>query len=140
MGTFIRLCGLAFVVTTGAFAASAESLDGKYNLYLYFGDTAAFTDTLTLETDKKGEITGEMQVPNDFDGKISKARFKDNRLSFQLLIPKNASRPVDLLFQYDLEAFPKDSSKMVGFAKIVESDGKADPKEPYVGSVVLFRQ
>ena len=138
---------MAAVAVLGAGTLRAEepieaaSLAGKYRLHLFFGDTKPFLDELVVRVSPEGRVTGRMHVPDDFDADIENVSFDGlgRRLVFDLLVPKNKSRPVDLVFRYEAFLFPGDATRLAGFARIVKSDGNPVSPPPYVASFVAFR-
>ncbi len=122
-------------------------LAGHYNLHLYFGDSAPFLDELTLRVRPvflpTDELMGHMHVPNDFDAPITLVETGDRRIVFDVLVPRNAARPKDLLFRYETQFMPEDPTKATGFVRLVAEGndaGELTSIEPsYVGSFLLFR-
>lgn len=141
---FSRFVALVLVLLSARLTHAAEILPqrlaGSYRLHLYFGDTKPFLDDVRLDVSPAGAITGLMHVPGDFDAKVEAAALSGTRLTFEILVPKNASRPVDLVFRYEAEIFREDPSHLAGFASIVRSDGKPVAPGAYVASFLMFRK
>jgi hypothetical protein len=49
----------------GTFASA--SVPGEYGIHLFF-DEKEFVDTMTISQNAEGNLTGRMDVPNDFSG------------------------------------------------------------------------
>lgn len=90
-----------------------------YGIHLFFNEQE-FVDVLVINKDANGVLTGDMHVPNDFDGKVSNLVVKDQKIIFDLFVPKNSSRPVDLIFHYEGKFFDKSLNQMIGFVSIKE--------------------
>jgi hypothetical protein len=143
---------LALLFSAASAIASPEprpaQLVGKYNLHLYFGDSTPFLDVLNLESAlifvPGDQLKGDMHVPNDFDAPIMMIETAARRIVFDVLVPRNAARPKDLLFRYETQFMSEDPTKGVGFVRIVaegQPDGSLRDIEPsYVASFLLFRQ
>lgn len=93
-----------------------------YGIHLFF-DEKEFVDILVLNQDESGALTGEMQVPNDFDAKVTELVVKNQEISFDLLVPKNSARPKDLMFHYEGKFFDKSLNQMTGFVSIKGEPG-----------------
>lgn len=93
-----------------------------YGIHLYFNEQE-FVDILVINKDADGVLTGDMHVPNDFDGKVSNLVVTDEKIIFDLLVPKNASRPTDLMFHYEGKFFDKSLNQMIGFVSIEGEPG-----------------
>ncbi|MEA9356240.1 hypothetical protein SHI21_08505 [Bacteriovorax sp. PP10] len=93
-----------------------------YGIHLYF-DEQEFVDILVINKDADGVLTGDMHVPNDFDGKVSNLVVNDEKIVFDLLVPKNSSRPTDLMFHYEGKFFDKSLNQMIGFVSIKGESG-----------------
>lgn len=119
---------LAVFYTPTSYAATRT-----YGLHLFFNEKE-FVDVLTIQ-DKFahfGEpIGGTMHVPNDFDGEIIDGVIRENKITFDLLVPKNSARPEDLLFHYEGTFFDKKREQIIGFVTIKNQPG-------FVASFVAF--
>ena len=123
----LTLLTLAF---TGA--ASAAGIEGTYGLHLFFNEKDNM-DVLTLTRGENGALAGRMHVPNDFDADVLNVEEKDGLLTFDLPVPKNSHRPVDLLFHYEARIFDDSKKQMAGFVTL---KGEKD----FVASFVMFRR
>lgn len=106
------------LILTGkmAFAANVQPI-GTYGIHLFF-DEKEFIDVLVIEKKTDGSLSGRMEVPNDFENKIENVIVKDKTLSFDLLVPKNSSRPKDLIFHYEGIFFNETFGELAGFVTI----------------------
>lgn len=111
--------------TTAAFAGTTKT----YGIHLFFNEQE-FVDVLILNTNENGDIAGEMKVPNDFDAKVDNLVVSSQRITFDLLVPKNSSRPKDLIFQYEGNFFDLNQREIAGFVKI---QGEAGFVASFVG-------
>ena len=116
-----------------------EALQGDYRLQLYFGDSTPFQDDLKIERSPFGAPSGTMHVPNDFDGKIENIVEIGTQVEFDLLVPKNATRP-EMVFHYTAFVLYPAADNLAGFVTLEKSDGVATVGHPYVGSFVAFRK
>ena len=87
-----------------------------------------------------GNLTGRMNVPNDFDADLENLSASGSTLNFEVLVPKNSSRPVDLVFRYEGQQFVPGASQVTGFVRLVKSDGKPQEARPYVATFLMFRK
>lgn len=122
----ILLTNLAVSLSTMASPIETRT----YGIHLHFNETE-FVDVMTLEQADGGGLTGHMYVPNDFDGKLDHLTQDKNHLSFDLLVPKNASRPKDLVFHYDVQFFNSAQEQLTGYVTIRGGPG-------FVASLVGF--
>lgn len=123
---------LSALPVLGARAAKAAPVYvGEYGIHLFF-DEKEFVDTLTLRVDE-GKVVGVMEVPNDFTGSVSNLAINHQGMRFDLLVPKNAARPNDLTFHYEVRAFAPDHAQFIGFVTIPGQPG-------FVASFVGFRR
>ncbi len=123
---FALLCSLASP------AALAAATTQTFGIHLYF-DEKEYVDTLTLTSDDAGQFTGDMHVPNDFDGPLENLTVTQDRLAFDLLVPKNGSRPTDLVFHYEGRFFDASQSQLTGFVTIKD-------ELPFVAAFVAFKR
>lgn len=100
-------------------AQAADTPDLTYGIHLFFNETE-FVDVLTLKN-KKGQLEGEMDVPNDFKGPLKNIQFKDKKITFDLFVPKNSARPRDLIFHYEGQFFDKSRKQLVGYVTLKDS-------------------
>lgn len=110
---------------TAAFAnaALAPLVESKtYGIHLYFDETE-FIDVLIVNKFADGAIKGEMQVPNDFTGVIQNVKIAGQKITFDLLVPKNLSRPTDLMFHYEGQFFDATQTQLIGFVNIRDQPG-----------------
>jgi hypothetical protein len=90
---------------------------GEYGIHLFFNEQE-FIDVLTLQPQNDDSLSGIMYVPNDFEGEISDLKIDELKIQFDLFVPKNSSRPEDLIFQYEGEFFDKSYNQMKGFVTL----------------------
>lgn len=130
MKNFIAAAILTFV----SFSAFSETtkIIGTYGIHLYFNETE-FIDTVTFSVDESGSLKGLMHVPNDFDGEVTDIVEKEKSLDFDLFVPKNSSRPEDLIFHYQGTFFSNDKNQLIGYVTI---KGESD----FVASFVAFKR
>lgn len=117
------------VLSLASLSASAAE-PRVYGLHLFF-DEKDNVDVLTLSTDAQGRLTGDMHVPNDFDTQVLNLEEKEGTLSFDLPVPKNSSRPVDLMFHYEGRYFAGAKEQLAGFVTLKGEQG-------FVASFVAF--
>jgi|GEM_PF-6086571 len=101
-----------------------------YGLHLFFSEQDN-VDVLTINTDANGKLIGDMHVPNDFDARVLNLEEKDGALSFDLPVPKNSGRPVDLIFHYEGRYFSSAKEQLTGFVTLKGEMG-------FVASFVAF--
>lgn len=109
-----------------------QNLFGEYGIHLFFNEKE-FVDDLIIGRDRAGNLHGTMYVPNDFDGDISNIVVTDETIIFDLFVPKNSSRPTDLIFHYEGKFFNKDLKQIVGFVTI---KGQSD----FVASFIALKR
>ncbi len=112
--------------------ASANTHEEIYGIHLYF-DEKEFVDEMTISHSETGELSGRMHVPNDFDGDLENLKIKNNEIAFDLLVPRNAARPKDLVFQYRGQFFDQSRNQLIGF---VTTKSEKD----FVASFIAFRR
>lgn len=134
--TFLFLIGVLALL--GGTNVLANNVKGDYRIQLYFGDSKPFEDAMKVERTEAG-VKGMMYVPNDFDGPLENVSEKENEFEFDLLIPKNPSRP-EMVFHYKAFVLLPDAENLTGFVTLVKSNGVATPEHPYIGSFVAFRK
>lgn len=104
------------------FATGAQALEKRqhavYGIHLFFNEKE-FIDELQLDYDSYGEAVGTMIVPGDFTGKISSGLIDGLDISFNLFVPKNSSRPQDLVFHYQGKFFDMSRRQINGYVTIV---------------------
>lgn len=93
-----------------------------YGIHLFF-DESEFIDILTIHTLATGLQSGEMVVPNDFTGPIKNVKNEELKFSFDLFVPRNMSRPKDLVFHYEGQYFDATRTQMIGFVTIKDQPG-----------------
>lgn len=113
---------LLLLLTVNMAFANVNASTKTYGIHFFF-DEKEFVDVLILNKDESGALTGEMQVPNDFDAKVTSLIVKDKEISFDLLVPKNSSRPTDLLFHYEGKFFDNSLNQLTGFVSIKGEPG-----------------
>ncbi len=118
------LLTIALTLTTAfANAALAPLTERKiYGIHLYFDETE-FIDVLIINRFADGALKGEMHVPNDFDGPVQNVKIEGNKITFDLLVPKNLSRPTDLMFHYEGQFFDATQTQLIGFVTIKDQSG-----------------
>lgn len=92
-----------------------------YGIHLFFNETE-FIDVLTITQDSNGQLSGHMLVPNDFEGAVTGLQVTGQQIQFDLLVPKNASRPVDLIFHYEARFFDAAQKELIGFVTIKDQN------------------
>lgn len=119
MKKLIFLIGLISQLSSAhAVSSPAATLQTKvYGIHLYF-DEKEFVDELTLRFKTDGSVEGSMHVPNDFDGESENLIVTDKEISFDVLVPKNSSRPQNLVFHYVGTFFAADQRQIVGFVTL----------------------
>lgn len=131
LGDSMKSLLFALMFLTCAIHAEAPAPITKlYGVHLFFNETE-FVDELTLTTGPDGQLSGHMYVPNDFEGDITNAVQTEKSIAFDVLVPKNASRPLDVIFHYDLSFFDDSMTQAVGFVTIKDSPN-------FVASLVAF--
>jgi hypothetical protein len=103
-----------------AHAAHTVKTD-TYGIHLFFNEKE-FVDVLAL-TNEMGLIHGTMHVPDDFDGPVLNYQTDGLKMSFDLLVPKNAARPEDMIFHYEARFFDAEKKQLTGFVTIKDSPG-----------------
>jgi hypothetical protein len=128
-----KLLAFFFIISTySSSLAFAGDLVGTYGLHLFF-DERDNIDVVTFHRDDQGVLNGKMHVPNDFDAELTNVAEKDGLLTFDLPVPKNSHRPVDLLFHYEARIFDESKKQLAGFVTL---KGEKD----FVASFVMFRR
>ena len=112
--------------------AAQADITGHYGLHLFF-DEKDNVDVLTISRDEQGALTGHMHVPNDFDAPVLNVEEKEGLLTFDLPVPKNSHRPVDLLFHYEARVFDASKKQLAGFVTL-------KGEKAFVASFVAFRR
>lgn len=113
----LQRIGLLFLLLINTAVAANTTVTGEYGIHLFFNETE-FIDVMTINQNEKGELTGEMFVPDDFDGKLENIQLTEKSISFDLFVPKNLSRPKDLIFHYEGEFHNKDYKQIIGFVTL----------------------
>ncbi len=134
--------------------ATAFALVGCYDLLLYFGNTEPFLDAvgISYRPIPRGfgdprppafDLKGRMEVPRDFNAPLSFREISAERVVFDVLVPRNASRPKDLTFRYETSFRGGDYEHGAGLVQIVAEGDAATSMEPveprYVASFLLFK-
>lgn len=139
MKRLISSFALLFSVSMAFADTPTKNLEGNFKIHLFFGDTAPFVDDLSVQVSPEGKVTGRMHVPNDFDADIENITFNGSDLKFDILVPKNPSRPVDLVFRYESKIYSTEANQYAGFVTTTMADGK--PVKPsYTASFLMFRK
>ncbi len=132
------LLALSLLLTTHS--ANAVNVDTSlnptvvkktYGLHLFFNEQE-FVDVLTIE-EGMCVLQGHMSVPNDFEGDIENIVKVGNKLEFDLLVPKNAARPNDMIFHYSGTFFDSDEKQLIGYVTL-----KDDSK--FIASFTAFQR
>lgn len=105
----------ALIVITGGHAQA--SVPGEYGIHLFFNEKE-FVDTMTISKNSQGNLVGNMDVPQDFSGPLVNLKIDGLKLEFDLFVPKNSSRPVDLVFHYVGHFFDETHNQLIGFVTI----------------------
>lgn len=116
---------LVLALPCSAFAASKT-----YGLHLFF-DEREFVDVLSLKNEAGGPLSGHMSVPNDFEGDLLNLKLEGNELGFDLFVPKNSSRPQDLVFHYQGRYFDQAQRQIIGYVTLKD-------QPDFVASFVAF--
>lgn len=122
------------LMLTGSASSDAQAAEttATYGLHLFINETE-FVDVMTLAASDTGTLSGHMSVPNDFDGPLLAVAENGLNLRFELLVPKNAARPVDLMFVYEGRFFDVSKEQFIGFVTIKDQPG-------FVASFVAFKR
>lgn len=123
---------LLLVGLAGPALAVADVPKAVYGIHLYFNEKE-FVDELIISRSETGELMGRMHVPNDFDGDLENIRIDKNEISFDLLVPRNAARPKDLVFHYEGRFFDSSHNQLIGFVTL---KGEAD----FIASFTGFKR
>lgn len=110
-----------------------------YRLHLFFDDKE-FVDELEVVRDQTGRVlSGRMLVPRDFIRPIQHITDLPNAagLMFDVPVPKNASRPKDLVFTYNVTYFDRSQKQMTGFVQMRSLNPYS---HTFVASFVAFLQ
>ncbi len=109
-------------ITLTAQATKAE-VTGLYGMHLFFNEKE-FIDTVQIVRLPNGQLTGHMDVPQDFKGKLLNIQFQGQRMVvFDLVVPKNPSRPQEMIFNYKLLFFDSSHNQFIGFVTIKNQPG-----------------
>lgn len=111
--------------------AKAE-MTGTYGLHLFFNEKE-FVDIIRITKRPDGQLSGDMIVPNDFNGKLLNIKTSERQMTFDLFIPKNSARPKDMVFSYRLLFFDNSHNQFVGFANL-------QGQPTFIGSFVGFKR
>lgn len=106
---------LSALVFSGTFAFASDT--GEYGIHLFFNERE-FVDVMTVTKNPEGILEGRMFVPQDFEGPLLDLKIEDLKIEFDLFVPKNASRPNDLIFHYVGQLFDQKKEQMTGFVTI----------------------
>lgn len=113
-------------------ASAYADVTGRYGIHLFFNEKE-FVDVIEIQQDEAGKLQGEMFVPDDFDAPLENLEIKDGKIQFDVLVPKNRSRPRDLVFEYSGQYFDSSADQMIGFVRIKGTD-------EFVASFTGFRR
>jgi hypothetical protein len=113
----LQKIGFLFLIFISGAMAADSKVTGEYGIHLFFNETE-FIDTMTISQNEEGKLLGEMLVPNDFDGKLENIHLKGKSIRFDLFVPKNTSRPKDLIFHYEGVFHAKDYKQIIGFVTL----------------------
>lgn len=118
-------------------------VEGTYGLHLFFNEKE-YIDVLTLSRlgfgGPNGTLTGKMDVPNDFTGNLLNIKVDGRRIEFDLVVPKNPSRPREMLFHYVGQFYDDNHNQMIGYVVSQQRVlGKA-PQMQFIASFVAFRR
>jgi len=121
---------LSALIFSGTFALARDG--GEYGIHLFF-DEREFVDVMTVSKNPEGILEGRMFVPQDFEGPLLDLKIDDLKIEFDLLVPKNASRPTDLIFHYVGQFFDQKKEQITGFVTI-----RGSPE--FTASFVAFKR
>lgn len=110
-------------------AKAEDTSSTLYGIHLFFNETE-FVDTITINRHLDGSLSGHMHVPNDFDAPLENIKIINTKLEFDVLVPKNAARPTDLVFHYRGDFFDSTQKQLLGFVTL---KGEADFIASFVG-------
>lgn len=122
----------ALIPVIGHAAASTKPVvhEKVYGLHLFFDETE-FVDTLTLQHQSDGRLSGTMHVPQDFDAPVSNLVLNEKIIEFDVLVPKNKARPADLIFHYKGQFYSADQKQISGFVNVKD-------QSPFTAAFVAF--
>lgn len=130
----------ADVLQTPSVTLTEEALTGSYDLQLYFGNSKPFLDAVHLERGSDFKLKGDMHVPDDFDAPLLNLASDERSVRFEVLVPKNLSRPEDMVFLYEGTISPHDTTKFAGHVTLTQV-GQATLEQPeYVASFLMFKK
>lgn len=118
---------LSVLIFSGSFAFANEV--GEYGIHLFF-DEREFVDVMTVAKNPEGLLEGRMFVPQDFEGSLLNLKIDGLKIEFDLFVPKNSSRPNDLIFHYVGQFFDQKREQLTGFVTI---KGSTDFTASFVG-------
>lgn len=114
-------------------SASAQAdVEGQYGIHLFFNEKE-FVDVMTIRRSSTGALVGDMHVPNDFEGPLANLFVRGTDLAFEVLVPRNGSRPQDLVFEYRGRFFDGTHEQVSGFVTIKGRPG-------FVASFIGFKR
>lgn len=114
----MKVLNYIFAILVGTTGAIAQAdVPGEYGIHLFFNEKE-FVDTMTISQNSNGNLEGNMDVPQDFSGPLANLKVNGLQVEFDLLVPKNLSRPVDLVFHYVGHFFDETHSQLIGFVTI----------------------
>ena len=116
--TILAALTLALSTTTMAVGPSfPPPFTQTYGLHLFFNEKE-FVDVVELSSQQPGQAAGMMHVPNDFDGPLANIVQTPQKISFDVLVPRNSARPQDLIFHYEGTFFDATHKQITGFVTI----------------------
>lgn len=116
MKTLTPFAVVAALTTQSPVLAQVQSTE-VYGIHLYF-DERPYVDVLTLRRLPNGRLVGRMDVPGDFSGDVQNLVLKGRSISFDLLVPRNSSRPKDLMFHYEGHFHDLTRKQLAGFVTL----------------------
>ena len=90
----------------------------SYGIHLFFDEKEFIDEVKIIYNISLSSVTGTMVVPNDFEGPLLDLQVTEETIRFDLLVPKNAARPKDLVFHYEGRFFDRSKKQMIGFVTI----------------------
>ena len=117
MKTLILAVSLLFTGLISQAGPVPHKKISTYGIHLFFNETE-FIDLLTIEKSELGFTVGHMSVPDDFEGAVTNLQIVGLKITFDLLVPKNNSRPQDMIFHYEGTFFDSTLAQVTGYVTL----------------------
>ncbi|MEZ4814392.1 MAG: hypothetical protein R3A80_04195 [Bdellovibrionota bacterium] len=127
------------ILTSPSVTLTAKSLEGNYDLHLYFGNTKPYLDGVQLMRGPEDGLSGTMHVPDDFDAQLEELSFDSTHIRFEVKVPANSARPQDMRFLYEATVSPHDEKNFSGHVTLTHVAGEKLEKASYVASFLMFK-